>query len=363
MAEADRSIDMGSATLSIPLAEAPDAAARRGRWRRRALMLSVPLVIAGVGCWLWITSGRFVSTDNAYVKQDIVSVGADVNGRVVAVGVRENQMVKAGDLLFRVDPDPYRVALAEADAAIAGAQVKLDQLRTDYATTDADIDSARSDVVLAQQEFDRQQLLMAKGFTTKARLQQAENALQVAQAELRNKIGNAQKAQVALASGSQVPGVNPAIAAAQAARAKAALSLTRTEVRAPVNGRVSQASRLQVGNMMIVGMPALSIVAEQHSWIEANFKESQLDHMYPGQSATVTVDAYPGMKLKGHVESIGAGTGSQFSLLPAQNANGNWIKVTQRVPVRIAIDDKSPRPLLAGLSADVSVDVRRHGSN
>ena len=137
--------------------------------------------------------------------------------------------------------------------------------------------------------------------------------------------------------------------------------MTRTAVRAPTSGRISQSSRLQIGQMMIVGMPALSIVADDRSWIEANFKESQLQNMYPGQPATVTLDAYPDVTLKGHVESIGAGTGSQFSLLPAQNANGNWVKVTQRVPVRITIDERSPRPLIAGLSADVTVDVRRHG--
>ncbi len=357
MAEADHSMTLAEAPANI----GEERREARRNWRARAMMLSVPLLIAAVGAWLWLTSGRWVSTDNAYVKQEIVSVGSEVAGKIVSVSVRENQMVKAGDLLFVIDPTPYRIALQEADAEIADAQVKLAQLRTDYASTGADIDSARSDLNLAQQEYDRQHELMVRGFTTKARLQQAQNALEVARAELRNKIANAEKARTALTTGAQVPGVNPALAAAQVERAKAQLSLARTEVRAPVSGRISQSARLQVGQMMIVGMPALSIVGNRKTWVEANFKESQLENMYPGQPATVTLDAYPQMKLKGHVDSIGAGTGAQFALLPAQNANGNWVKVTQRVPVRIALDQPAQRPLIAGLSAEVTVDVRRHG--
>ncbi len=148
-----------------------------------------------------------------------------------------------------------------------------------------------------------------------------------------------------------------AIAAAQVQRSRAALDLARTVVRAPVGGTVSQADRLQVGQMMITGLPAVTIVADGRSWVEANFKETDLNKMRVGQRAEIGFDAYPGLKLKGHVQSIGAGTGSEFSVLPAQNATGNWVKVTQRVPVRIAIDEKSPRQLIAGQSADVTVQV------
>jgi membrane fusion protein (multidrug efflux system) len=155
-----------------------------------------------------------------------------------------------------------------------------------------------------------------------------------------------------------VPGVNPRIAAARAQLDQAMLNLSRTTVRAPAAGIVSQAERLQAGSQLVQGLPALSIVVGDRSWVEANFKETQLNKVRIGQPVEVTIDAYSGLKLKGHVWSFGAGTGSEFSVLPAQNANGNWVKVTQRVPVRIAIDESSPRPLIAGLSADVKVDVR-----
>jgi membrane fusion protein (multidrug efflux system) len=166
-----------------------------------------------------------------------------------------------------------------------------------------------------------------------------------------------EQARAQLAQGSQVPGVDPAIAAAQAARARATLDVNRTVVRAPADGVVTQVTRLQVGQMVFPGAPMLSIVRDGGARIEANFKETDLNHMRPGQPAEIRIDAYPGLKLKGRVESIGAGTGSEFSVLPAQNATGNWVKVIQRVPVRIAIDGKSDRPLIAGLSADVTVRV------
>jgi len=324
---------------------------------RHILMLSFPLALAIAGTGYWFLTRGTVSTDNAYVRQDIVSVSSDVSGRIIEVAVKENQQVKAGDLLFRVDPEPYRVALAQADAQIAEAQVNLGELKSKYSSTTVDIAKAKTDIAFASSEYQRQRQLSDKGFTTKARLDEAQHALDVARASLRNAQADADEARSALATGGQVPGVNPRLAAARAARAKALLDLERTEVRAPVAGRVSETDRLQVGQMLVTGLPAVSIVANDKSWVEANFKETQLDDIHPGQKAKVKLDAYSGVELDGHVASIGGGTGSEFSILPAQNANGNWVKVTQRVPVRIAIDQASPRQMIAGLSSEVTVYV------
>ena len=353
MADADPIIDLRTAV------DADSAVARpRRRWGRLALLLSVPLLIVLVGAYLWMTSGRSVSTDNAYVAQDKVAVSSDVAGRIVQVNVRENQQVRAGDVLFRIDPDPYRIAVDQADAAIATAQVDVATLQANYRGTNADIEAARDAITNAREDYQRQSALMNSGFTTRARLQQAQHALEQARAQLANAQATAAEAQAKLSAGSAVPGTAPAIAAAQVQRSRAALDLSRTVARAPVGGTISQADRLQVGQMMITGLPAVSIVANGRSWIEANFKETDLNKMRVGQRAEIGFDAYPGLKLKGHVQSIGAGTGSEFSVLPAQNATGNWVKVTQRVPVRIAIDTASPRQLIAGQSADVTVQVQ-----
>lgn len=355
MADADPKLSPEETSV-LANADQPVAAKRRP-WLRPLLMFGVPLLVIVVGAYFWATSGRFADTDNAYVQQDKVAVSADVAGRIVEVAVRENQPVKAGDLLFRIDPDPYQIAVAQADASMANAQVGVATLAAGYQGTAADIAAARDAIQSAQEDYARQAALMKRGFTTRARLEQSQHALEQARARLGNAQAAATEARAKLGTGGA--GVNPAIAAARVQRARASLDLTRTAVRAPVSGTVSQADRLQVGQMMVSGLPAVSIVANGRSWVEANFKETDLAKMRVGQPAEVSFDAYPGVHLKGHVASIRAGTGSEFSVIPAQNATGNWVKVTQRVPVRIAIDEASPRQLIAGISADVRVDVRR----
>lgn len=327
------------------------------RVARLVLMASVPLVLLAGGIAYYIANDHYVSTDNAYVQQDKISISSEVGGRIVEVAVRENQAVEQGDLLFRIDPEPYRIAIAQADAAIAAAQVRVSSLQTEYQTTGVDIDSAREDVAFYENEYQRQSALMQDGFTTRARLQAAEHALSDARSRVATAQADAAKARAALATGPAAPGINPAIKAGQAQRDQALLSLSRTEVRAPAAGVVSQADRLQVGQMMVQGLPGVTIVASDKSWVEANFKETDLADMQVGQPAEITFDAYPDLKLRGKVASIGAGTGSEFSVLPAQNANGNWVKVTQRVPVRIAITDRPKRKMIAGLSAHVRIDT------
>jgi membrane fusion protein (multidrug efflux system) len=365
MADADPKIEKTPAEAIVieptaqpePVQETAELRARRS-WLRPLLLFGVPLIILAIVGFFWLTSGRFASTDNAYVQHDKVSVSAEVAGRIVKVAVRENQRVRKGDLLFEIDPAPYRIAVAQADAAIANAQVELQTLKTSYAGTGADIQAARDTIQAAQEDYARQSELMRSGFTTRARLQQSEHSLEQARATLQRANADAAEARSKLATGAAVPGENPAIAAARVQREQALLNLSRTRVYAPADGIVSQSDRLQVGQQMMTGLPAVTIVTSDLSWVEANFKETDLNRMRVGQCAEISFDAYPGLKLKGHVWSIGALTGSESSVLPAQNANGNWVKVTQRVPVRIAIDEKSPRALIAGLSSDVEVDLR-----
>jgi membrane fusion protein (multidrug efflux system) len=344
--------------LAIDEAAIVAAEKPRRRWLKPLLMFGVPLLIAAVVGYIWLTSGRYVSTDNAYVQQDMVSVSPDVSGRIVEVRVRENQAVKAGDVLFVIDPEPYRIALAQADAALAAARVQVNTLATDSGGAAADIQSANADIELAQATYDRQAALMQRGFTTRAALDSARHEVSAGRARLMNAQADAARARQQLGSGTGSSGAPAAIQAAMAQREKAALDLARTTVRAPADGIISQTGRLQVGGITPSGVPALSLVKSGGVWIEANYKETDLDHMTVGQPVKIELDAYPDMEVRGRVASIGAGTGSEFSVLPAQNANGNWVKVTQRVPVRIAIDGKTARPLIAGLSADVTVDTQ-----
>ena len=346
-------------------AEAPDDAvevvktSRKKRLPRASraktiAMLVVPAILLIVGAYLWFSSGGSESTDNAQVKTDIVSVTAQVTGPAVDVEVKNGDQVKRGDVLFRIDPAPFQVALEQAQAQLAAARLQTTQLKTQAAGTGADITGAQANLAIKQNALNRQSTLLKQGFTTRADYDDALNEVRAAETQLADARARAANASAAIA-----PGEQPSIAQAQAAVDKAKLDLERTVVRAPMAGEIANADRLQIGTQVISGVGALSLVHSNSAWVEANFKEKQLADMRPGQPVTVKIDAYPGVTFKGHVGSVGAGTGSEFSILPAQNANGNWVKVTQRVPVRILFDGKPSKPMIAGLSAVVSVDTSR----
>jgi membrane fusion protein (multidrug efflux system) len=317
---------------------------------RTIVMLIVPALLLIAGGYYWLASGGSVSTDDAQVKQDIVAVSAQVNGPVSQVLVKNGAQVKRGDLLFRIDPQPYQVALEQAEAQLAAARLQTSQLRTQAAGTGGDITGSRANLAIKRNALARQQALLKQGFTTRSDYDDALNEVKTAEQQLADAQARAANAHAALA-----PGEQPQIAQAQAAVDKAKLDLERTSVRAPMDGVVENADSLQVGQMAVTGLGMLSIVHSSSAWVEANFKEKDVGRMVPGQRATLEVDAYPGEKFKAHVQSVGAGTGSEFSLLPAQNANGNWVKVTQRVPVRIAFDGTPSRPMIAGLSVTATV--------
>ena len=341
-------------TNSAPLDEKTGQRPKR-RWGKLVLMLALPLALLAGGLFYWLSLQGTISTDNAYLQQDKVAVSAQVGGEIVEVFVKDGEQVEKGQLLFRIDPEPYRLQIAQANAAIASAQANVTALSNSSDLSGADISAARENISFAQANFARKDALYERGFLTKTEHDAAEHAVNQAREQLRQAQARAQAARAKLATGSAVPGENPQIAAAKAQREVAQLALSRTEVRAPSAGRVAQADRLQVGQQLVQGLPAVTLVSEGSSYVEANFEETDLYDMRVGQAAEVRFDAYPDLVLKGHVESIGAGTGSEFSVLPAQNATGNWVKVTQRVPVRIAIDGNSPRQLIAGLSAEVTV--------
>ena len=308
------------------------------------------LLIIGGG-YYWLTSGGSVSTDDAQIKQDIVSVSAQVNGPIAEVLVKNGDRVKRGQALFRIDPQPYQVALEQAEAQYANAQLQTRQLQTQAAGTGADITGEQANLAIKRNALGRQQALLKQGFTTRADYEDALNEVKTAEQQLADARARAANAHAALAPG----GDQPQIAQAKAAVDKAKLDLERTTIRAPMDGIVENADNLQIGQMAVTGLGMLSLVHSASAWVEANFKEKDVGRMVPGERAEITVDAYPGRTFKAHVQSIGAGTGSEFSLLPAQNANGNWVKVTQRVPVRIAFDGTPAKPMIAGLSVNAKV--------
>lgn len=319
--------------------------------RKLILMTVIPLcLVAGASIYFYLTA-QYVATDNAYIKQDKVSVSAEVSGLIVEVKVSENQHVAAGEMLFRIDPRPYHIAVDEAKTAIIAARARLREDETSLASARVDIESAVKDIEFYEREFERQSKLLKNKMTSEANLQTAEHALIQARARL-----SAAQAE-AIEAESAIDTAEAEIARTEVQLEKAQLNLDRTEVRAPVAGIISQSSRLQTGQLMMQALPAVTVVVNERSWVEANFKETDLEYMHVGQPVEIEVDTFSDTLMHGHVESIGAGTGSEFSILPAQNANANWVKVTQRIPVRISIEDAPSRPLLAGLSATVRVDT------
>jgi len=326
---------------------------------RRTLMLALPLALVAGGAYVWVTGGRYQETENAYLQQAKVAIAAEASGRVIESHVADNGAVKKGDVLFVVDPEPYRIALDQAEAALAAARLNVGQLRAAYSQAVAQQRAAANDVAYYESELTRQKTLETKGIATRAALDETTRNLTRAKDQL---AGADQAVTGALAALGGDPEIatdrHPAVLAALAARDKAAFSLNQTTVTAPADGVIAQASSFQTGQLVSPGVALFALVENGQSWVEANFKETQLTHMQPGQEAEIRFDTFPGQPVKATVDSIGAGTGAEFSLIPAQNATGNWVKVSQRIPVRLKIDDADiAAALRTGMSAKVEVDT------
>ena len=348
----------GDADAGKNPATTPAAPAKKRRPIRKMLMFGLPLVLALGGAYVWVTGGRYIETEDAYVQQDRVTVMPQVSGQIEAVAARENQSVAKGDLLFSIDDAVYRNAVEADEAKLAAARLDVQRLKAAYEQAVAQRQSASDAADLAQTTFERQQSLVKKGVISEAALDDARLKVQQAKQALSSADQAVISAKAALGGNPDIDAdKHPEVLQALAALHSAELDLKHTEVFAPKAGIVSQTDRLQVGQYVTPQASVMSLVETGTSWIEANYKETELTDMQVGQPVEVSFDTYPDRSFAGHVGSIGAGTGSEFALLPAQNATGNWVKVVQRVPVRIALDaGQDLPPLRAGMSSTVTVD-------
>ena len=339
-----------------------DAASHRppeptlGQKLRWPLMIGGPVLIIAVVAYFVLTSGRFETTDNAYVQTARAAISPSIDGRVVEIDVKENQPVKKGQVLFKLDPADYQVAVAQAEAALAAARFEVQGSQAVYAQRQADLAAAQETVAYTQREAARQKALAAAGVVTQSQADQTAHAAEQARRQIPVVRQQAASALADIGGRPDLdPDHHPKVLQAKAALEQAKLDLSYTTVVAPADGVVAKVEQLQVGNRVDKAQTVFWLISGQ-PWVEANFKEDQLAHMRVGQPASVKVDAYD-HELKAHVVSFSPGTGSSFALLPPENATGNWVKVVQRLPVRLALDEAAPN-LSGGLSAKVKVDVR-----
>jgi membrane fusion protein (multidrug efflux system) len=341
---------------SMPLAE-PPVPLRRISWRKAArwLLLLLVLVTGAIFAYrYWRHSVLYASTDNAYVGAHTVEVAAQVSGPVLRVYVRNNQRVGAGAALFDIDPAPYRLAVARAQTQLQLAQQSVEQQIAALAAAKAQLAQREAELVNARSTYARELRLLSQRFVSPQAAENARTQVQTAQAAVAAARASVEQARSAL--GDTGPN-NASVKAAQVAVNQALLDLERTRLVSPDQGKVANLT-LRPGDTVEPGVPLFAIIASEEYWVDANFKETEIEGIHPGQAATVELDMYPDHTFHGVVESISGGSGTAFSLLPAQNATGNWVKVTQRVPVRVRLVDPDPRyPLRIGTSGSVEVRV------
>ena len=335
-------------------------AASRTRWRHRLLFGFAVLLILGASAYgvHWFNDNiRYVSTDDAYVDAQLADIAPEIDGSIVQVMVSDTQSVKRGDLLLRLDPADATLALDQARANYDQALRHVQQYTANVSAAEAGVTGREADVARATLDYNRRAGLVESGAVSREELSTVRNALDNARAALtaaRQALA-VQQVQVAESDASQNPEVRAALAALDHAR----LTLARTELRAPVDGIVAQ-SHAQIGQRVHAGLPLMTVVPVKDAYVNANFKEVQLARIRPGQAVALTSDLYgTGTVFHGRVVGVSGGTGAAFAIIPAQNATGNWIKVVQRLPVRIALDPRelAKKPLRVGLSMSVTVDL------
>ena len=335
------------------------------RYRRFLLLVVLPSVAAIAGITFYLNGGRYVTTDDAYVGAQKVLITPDISGRIEKVVVREGQQVREGDVLFEIDPVPFRLTVAQAKATVAQARVTYDNLVADLKIYSQMNDLAQQGVDLKRRDVDRKQALVKNNVGSQLDLDNSSTGLVTASAQLQLLRQKMATATAQLLGNPELPVEEfPPYAQAKAALDQAQRNLDHSVMRAPRSGIATQVEQIQLGRFVMAGAPVFSIIDTSNPWVDANPKESDFTYVAVGQAVTLDVDAFPNHVFKGTIGSLSPGTGAQFAILPPQNASGNFVKVVQRVPVRIYFDkdDKFVRKLKAGMSVYATIDTNHRRS-
>jgi membrane fusion protein (multidrug efflux system) len=335
------------------------------RYRRVLLLVVVPLVALVAGVTFYLNGGRYVTTDDAYVGAQKVLITPDVAGKIISVAVKEGQQVSTGDVMFQIDPVPFRLALAQARARLDDAKTSHDNLVANVKLYSQTIELVNAGIALKRKDVERKNSLVKSNAGSQLDLDNSATALVTAQAQRQIVTQQRSNALNQLLGDPELPLEQfPAWMQARAVLDDAQRNLDLTTVRAPMNGIATQVEQIQLGRFVIAGTPVFSVIDTANPWVDANPKESDFTHVAVGQSVTLDVDAFPNHVFKGTIGSLSPGTGAQFAILPPQNASGNFVKVVQRVPVRIYFDsnDKFVRKLKAGMSVYATIDTNHRRS-